>query len=218
MEFLVKLRQKVQHREVNNERKSDFDRYKESQTLQPTNLFLTPIGFVREKQEPLIGPLPVLSSESQNSSANQNSHSRQSSGISNRTNKTNQRAPSSERRPLQVQPILPSSAVDSNLNLEKKYKNVEHLNLIQTRKTYIYLDILLATSGRFESTSGFISFLSSNSKASTPGISPRPTINRPTVQKSESNSSKSPNPSSFEKRSFSKLSFCSIMIICAACV
>ena len=146
MEFLVKLRQKIHHREVNNERKSDFDRYKESQTLQPTNLFLTPTGFVREKQEPLIGPLPVLSSnqsESQNSSnqispiipANQNSHSRQSSGISNRTNKT--RAPSSERRPLQVQgPILPSSAGDSNLNLEKKFKNIEHLNLIQTRKTY----------------------------------------------------------------------------------
>ena len=146
MEFLVKLRQKVQHRDFKYERKSDFDRYKESQTLQPTNLFLTPTGFVREKQEPLIGPLPILSSESQNSSANQNSHSRQSSGISTRTNKTNQRAPSSERRPLQVQPLVPSSAADSNLNLEKKYKNIEHLNLIQTRKTY---KLFFATSGLF---------------------------------------------------------------------
>jgi len=145
MEFLVKLRQKVQHREFQNERKSDFDRYKESQTLQPTNLFLTPSGFVREKQEPLIGPL--------NSSANQNSHSRQSSEISTRTNKTNQKAPSSERRPLQVQPLVPSSAADSNLNLEKKYKNIEHLNLIQTRKTYILFFL------RFGSISGFsISF------------------------------------------------------------
>ena len=153
MEFLVKLRQKVQHREFKNERKSDFDRYKESQTLQPTNLFLTPSGFFREKQEPLIGPLPIVSSESQNSSANQNSHSRQSSGISTRTNKTNQRAPSSERRPLQVQPLVPSSAADSNLNLEKKYKNIEHLNLIQTRKTYILFFL------RFGSISGFsISF------------------------------------------------------------